>query len=257
MAWAFKRQTGSPTLKAVLVALANYADEDGLCWPSQRRLSEDTELSLRAVRDALSALERAKLITREAHLRDDNSRGPDRIRLTYSDQAALSPEAADAWGEAGDAAPPAGRASPPGSRCLTPRQDVPGPPAGGAGLTTFEPPPEPPDEPSKESVGGDYAKPAREPPSTVVCKFGRAVVTDQHLREFRRACPDPEFAVEACVRASLQWASGKADPIDALWGRVAQRYEQFTLAKIQRVAAGKATAHQAQAPPKRLSDPCL
>jgi hypothetical protein len=33
--WALSVKAGSPGAKAVLLALANYANEFGLCWPSQ------------------------------------------------------------------------------------------------------------------------------------------------------------------------------------------------------------------------------
>ena len=48
-----------PTAKAVLMALADYADDAGLCWPSILSLCEWTCLSERAVRNAIRDLERA------------------------------------------------------------------------------------------------------------------------------------------------------------------------------------------------------
>lgn len=65
IAWAKKQITGSPTRKAVLTALADYADENGKGWPSVGRLAEDTELSVRAVRNALHELVEAGIISRE------------------------------------------------------------------------------------------------------------------------------------------------------------------------------------------------
>jgi hypothetical protein len=45
-AWAEKQVTGSPARKVLLLVLANYADEDGICWPSQETLAKGTEQSL-------------------------------------------------------------------------------------------------------------------------------------------------------------------------------------------------------------------
>lgn len=65
-AWARQIQTGNPTRKAVLMNLANRAnDEHGSCFPSQRLIAHETEFSERAVRDALVALEEMNLIRRE------------------------------------------------------------------------------------------------------------------------------------------------------------------------------------------------
>jgi len=65
IAWALKQRTGSPTLKGVLVAVANYADESGKCWPSQERLCWVTELSPRAVRQSLLKLEEQGFLSRQ------------------------------------------------------------------------------------------------------------------------------------------------------------------------------------------------
>lgn len=64
IAWAKRQKTGSPTRKAVLTALADYADEHGKGWPSVGRLAEDTELSVRAVQNALRELVEAGIIER-------------------------------------------------------------------------------------------------------------------------------------------------------------------------------------------------
>ena len=44
--WAMSQKVGNAGRKLLLLALANYADENGVCWPSQGRLSLDTEASL-------------------------------------------------------------------------------------------------------------------------------------------------------------------------------------------------------------------
>jgi hypothetical protein len=57
-----KQVTGSPTTKLVLVKLADNANEEGLCWPSMKKLVDHTELSERAVRKHLMVLEKMGLI---------------------------------------------------------------------------------------------------------------------------------------------------------------------------------------------------
>lgn len=52
----------SPTAKAVLVCLADFANDSGECWPSQPKIAERTCLSERAVRDAVKWLESAGLV---------------------------------------------------------------------------------------------------------------------------------------------------------------------------------------------------
>lgn len=63
--WAMKQVTGSPTSKLVLVKLADNANEEGLCWPSMKKLVAHTELSERAVRKHLLILEKMGLIAIE------------------------------------------------------------------------------------------------------------------------------------------------------------------------------------------------
>lgn len=64
-AWAIKQNTGSTRRKALLLALANYADPNGVCWPSQERLAGDTEQSVDSIQRHSIALEKAHLIERE------------------------------------------------------------------------------------------------------------------------------------------------------------------------------------------------
>jgi DNA-binding GntR family transcriptional regulator len=56
MAWAVEQKTGSASTKLVLLILANYADNAGVCWPSQERLANDTDMTDRSIRNAVAAL---------------------------------------------------------------------------------------------------------------------------------------------------------------------------------------------------------
>jgi hypothetical protein len=65
-AWARKIKTGSTLRKAVLMSIANRAnDADGACWPSQQRIADEVEACPRSVRYALADLEDMGLIRRQ------------------------------------------------------------------------------------------------------------------------------------------------------------------------------------------------
>lgn len=105
--------------KAVLISLADNANDDGVCWPSVAKIAMRTCLSERAVRNALRWLEEAKIVT--THQRTGRS--------TYYTvtPASYAP---------GTACTPAPHAAPP-------RHVVPPTPAPGAPITVKEPSVEP------------------------------------------------------------------------------------------------------------------
>lgn len=104
VAWAMRQKTGSPTRKAVLIALADRHHRDtGECYPSVALMAEDTELSDRSVRTALEQLVEGGYITRARKRRKDGSLGTYEYELLMETVAA--PPAAAA------ASPPAGRAA--------------------------------------------------------------------------------------------------------------------------------------------------
>lgn len=59
--WAWSLGVPS-TVKLVLVALADHADEDGDCWPAQSRIAEMTGLTDRTVRYVMHGLRASELI---------------------------------------------------------------------------------------------------------------------------------------------------------------------------------------------------
>lgn len=72
MAWAWEQRSLSPPDRLVLLALADrHNSETGACFPSLRRVAEDANLSERAVRLALRALEEAGLIKAEPRKAED------------------------------------------------------------------------------------------------------------------------------------------------------------------------------------------
>ena len=82
MAWAIKQKAGNATGKAVLLMLANYADEDGVCFPSQNTLANECECSTRAISNWLKRFEEAGLIARETRYGQLGYRTSDVIRLS-------------------------------------------------------------------------------------------------------------------------------------------------------------------------------
>jgi hypothetical protein len=56
VAWALKTSINKSTKKFVLVCLANYADENGRCWPSLPTLARDTAQDIKTVRSNVHEL---------------------------------------------------------------------------------------------------------------------------------------------------------------------------------------------------------
>ncbi|HTK33879.1 MAG TPA: helix-turn-helix domain-containing protein [Caulobacteraceae bacterium] len=104
---ALKVAAPSASAKLVLVVLASFAGEDATCFPSQGRVAADAQLSLRAVRDSIRALETAGLIQTTPHSRPDGSRTTDLVRLTFPIPAA-EPAHTSRRALPGDAVPGAG-----------------------------------------------------------------------------------------------------------------------------------------------------
>lgn len=63
LSWAYKQTTGSAAAKAVLVKLADNANDAGVCWPSIERIATETELGRRTVNRKLKELEEAGFLS--------------------------------------------------------------------------------------------------------------------------------------------------------------------------------------------------
>jgi hypothetical protein len=136
MTWAWEQQLPMGP-KAVLVAIANHADGEGLCHPGQARLARMVGCNERSIRNYVLALEAAGLIERKRRKRKDGSRTSDEYQLLGylpANRAGNQP--------ANDAGNPTEAT---GKPCRTYRQTVPGLPAQDAG---HEPSVEPSEEPS-------------------------------------------------------------------------------------------------------------
>lgn len=78
--WAYDAAV-SGTAKSVLVALANFADEEGSCFPSQTRISHMTGTSERTVRRAITHLEAVGLLSKTTRYGGVDGRKSNRYML--------------------------------------------------------------------------------------------------------------------------------------------------------------------------------
>lgn len=90
MAWAVKQKVGNATGKAILLMLANYADDEGRCFPSQETLAAECECSKRSILDWLQKFEDMGILKRDRRHGAGGYRRSDILTLSLS--AAFSPE---------------------------------------------------------------------------------------------------------------------------------------------------------------------
>lgn len=150
MNWAWQLSL-KPTIKFVLMALADATDDDGYCWPSIPTLARKTCMDERSVQRVLKDLKESKLVEISARYRNDGSPTSNGYRLSMK--------------KTGDNLPPPPRQAPHEVVAAIP------PPSGaGVTLTTREPsinqkPPQPlnnNDSKTEEccsSSGADYFYP--------------------------------------------------------------------------------------------------
>ena len=81
MTWAVKQKVGNATGKAILLMLANYADEAGECFPSQVRLARECECSIATVARWLKHFMEVGIIEKRKQYGDGGYRRADRIKL--------------------------------------------------------------------------------------------------------------------------------------------------------------------------------
>jgi hypothetical protein len=90
MNWAW-HQDLKPVPKLVLMALADAADDQGVCWPSVAKLATKVGVSTRTVRRVMQALISCQLLTAEPRYRSDGSCSSNRYRLSLGGGDNLSP----------------------------------------------------------------------------------------------------------------------------------------------------------------------
>lgn len=90
MNWAW-RQKLSPTPKLILMALADAANDTGVCWPSVSTLATKCCVSVRTVRRVLQKLVERGLMISEQRYRGDGCCASNRYRLLLERGDKLSP----------------------------------------------------------------------------------------------------------------------------------------------------------------------
>lgn len=134
--WAF-RMTITGAAKAVLVGLADHANDRGDCFPSIARLEIWTGLKDRAIRNAIAWLERQNLIRRTTKI---GAVTEYRLHL----EVEYTPASGAGVAASNEHQTPASGAATPASGASQPRHLVPKTPASGAARTLKNPKEEPP-----------------------------------------------------------------------------------------------------------------
>ncbi|CAM3358197.1 helix-turn-helix domain-containing protein [Mycobacterium frederiksbergense] len=150
--WATDIGVGSPTMRLILILLANKADEKFSCYPSVRTLMAESCAARSTVLNALNRLEHEGLITRVAQYHESGAQRSSRYFLNHPDAPHLNPGP-----ESGHPRPHAGRAgSRPDTRGV---QDL--DPPGVQNRDPLNPPIESPSEPSPASLLQSMPEPWR------------------------------------------------------------------------------------------------
>ncbi len=89
MNWAWKQQV-APTVKLVLMSLADAADDHGVCWPSLPTVARKCNISPRTVRRMVRELVAGGLLRCEPRFRHDGSSSSNRYTLALEGGDKLS-----------------------------------------------------------------------------------------------------------------------------------------------------------------------
>lgn len=163
----------SPSQKAVLISLADQANDDGVCWPSIKTLTIRTCLSERAVRDALAWLQTAGIVFREYRANTSTSYTVRPKRFNPQKAPPASKRSGMRKDAPADAAPPANAA--PGGANAAP------PPANAAPLGGQMPPP---NHQGNRHLTVNEPLPAASPPAAKV----KAESVDAKETQLQAAC---------------------------------------------------------------------
>ena len=92
MTWAVRQTVGNATGKAILLMLANYADENGSCFPSHEKLAEACECSPKTVGRWIADFEAANILSREKRYGEGGYRRSDRLYLDITRDHQILPD---------------------------------------------------------------------------------------------------------------------------------------------------------------------
>jgi len=90
-------QAIKPVPELVLMALADAADDEGVCWPSAATIGGKVGVSTRTVRRLMQTLIMSDLLSAEQRYRSDGSCSSNRYRLSLvgGDRLSPAPDASD------------------------------------------------------------------------------------------------------------------------------------------------------------------
>jgi hypothetical protein len=75
LTWAWEQELTNPSEKLVLLAIADHANDDGMCWPSMSHVAERCLLSTRQIQRITEQLVDYGLVSRERRKRPDGTLG--------------------------------------------------------------------------------------------------------------------------------------------------------------------------------------
>lgn len=174
MSQCWPLQSLSVTQKAVLISLADQANDDGVCWPAIGTIAKRCCMSERAVRTAMDHLEAVGLLSRERRFNSSNVYS---VTPSKFDASAAGTKAKRKAKKSGTA-PGAGGAADAGAAPDAPgAAPVAGGEAGGAGLEVRPVPPnrhitpiEPSEEPQVPALAAPLSKADLEAQMQEACK---------------------------------------------------------------------------------------
>ncbi len=211
----------SVTQKAVLISLADQANDEGVCWPAITTIAARCCMSARAVRSAMDHLEAVGLLSRERRFNSSNVYS---VTPANFDAAAAGTKGKRKSGKSGDAAGAGGAPHAGGAPGAVGGAPAAGGEAAGAGLEVRPVPPnrnktiiEPSDEPSIPAVLADAPQTA--PSETDLQAACRAtwIAYATAYRDRHGVAPVRNSKVNANVRQLLQRLGRSEAPAVAAW----------------------------------------
>lgn len=164
----------SVTQKAVLISLADQANDDGVCWPAIGTIANRCCMSERAVRTAMDHLDAVGLLSRERRFNSSNVYS---VTPAKFDASATGTKARRKAAKPGAAPGAVGAADAGGAPAAVGDAPAAGGPARGAGLEVRPVPPnrnktiiEPSDEPSVPALAAPLSKADLEAQMQEACK---------------------------------------------------------------------------------------
>ena len=104
MAWAWQQRCRNASEKLVLLALADFSDDEGVCWPGTRKLSEKCGVTQRQVRAHMQLLEESALVERVERTHESGRRLSNLYRLPIPTRKKPSGSSSVAESQGGDPA---------------------------------------------------------------------------------------------------------------------------------------------------------